>query len=109
HVSPLLINDIHYEGLASLEYAAYRGPIDRLQQILRQESLAFREIHSELAQLDLLHIRQPDRDAVEVHDLPDTRRDRAQEVAKLQIRGQGIRHLQEQLQPVVFALQFCSC
>ena len=40
-----------------------------------------------------------------MHVLPNTRRDRAKEIAKVQIRDQGVRHVQEQLQPVAFALQ----
>src|SRR5258708_11129516 len=95
--------------LAGLEHPAQLGPFDRQLPILLHESLAFREVHSKLAQTDLLRIRQPHANDVAAHDLPNTCRDRAKKIATLQILDQGIRYVQEYLQSVSLALQFRSC
>ena len=53
--------------------------LDRVQQILFHESLAFREVHRELAQMDPLCIRQPHPNGIAVHDLANARRDRTKQ------------------------------
>ena len=57
----------------------------------------------------MLGIWQPHAEDVAVHDLPNARRDRTKEIAKLEIRVQGVRHVQKQLQSVAPVLQLRPC
>jgi hypothetical protein len=50
----------------------------------------------------------PYRDTVAVHALPDARRNSPKKIAKFQIRDQGVRHVQEQLETLAFAPQIAS-
>jgi hypothetical protein len=79
--SQLFTTEIQYDGFAGLEYRAHHGPLDRLQRILLNESLTLWEVHSELAQMDALGIWQPHPNDVVMHDLPNARRHRAEEIA----------------------------
>src|ERR1700674_3353620 len=81
--------------LAGLEHPAQLGPFDRQMPTLLHESLALREVHSKLAQMDLLRVREPHSNDVATHDLPNACRDGAKKIATSQIRDQGIHYVQE--------------
>jgi hypothetical protein len=81
--SQLFAIEIQYDRLAGLEYLADHGPLDRLQRILPKESLTLWEVQSGLAQMDVLHIWQPNPNEVKMHDSPNARRHRAEEFTTL--------------------------
>ena len=78
---------------------------DQDQGIFLEQSIALREIEGIKLQLPTLRIRQMHSDSVTLHHAPNARRNSAKQSPELQVRDDLVVQLQQQLQPVLFALQ----
>ena len=97
---------IQRNRLTDAKYAIGRPLGGRDLAFFANEASPFRKINRVNAQPLVVWVRQRHAYRVALHHLTDARRDGSQEIAKLQIRNDGVVQIQQELQALIVAAQY---